>query len=156
MNSVFLIGNLGADPEVKYLPSGTQVTNFSLAVTDVWKDRQTGEKREKTNWISIEAFGRTAEICSKYLKKGSKIAIRGTLSYQEWNDQSTGEKRSILRVKAMEMEMLQTPRTRETTSPNQFSTPDQRSSAPPPQPDSAYNEPDSSDSGSDLNDEIPF
>lgn len=123
MNVVFLIGNLGSDPEIRYLPSGTQIAKMRLAVNETWFDKETSQKQVKTNWINLSAFGRTAEICGRFVKKGHKIAIRGSLEYREWTDSKDGTKRSALDVRVMELEML--------TPKREGGMPDQASSAPP-------------------------
>lgn len=79
LNKCTFIGRLGRDPETKYAASGTAVTNFSIAVSETWKDKSTGEKREKTEWINCVAFGRTAEICGEYLVKGKQVYIEGKM-----------------------------------------------------------------------------
>ncbi|MBN2054129.1 single-stranded DNA-binding protein [bacterium] len=109
MNVVFLIGRLGADPEIRFLPSGAQIAKMRLAVSDRWTDKASGQRQEKTHWIGLTAFGKTADVISRYVKKGHKIAIRGALEYREWTDNRDGGKRSMLEVKVMELEML-TPR----------------------------------------------
>lgn len=88
VNKVILIGNLGADPEVKSMPNGNAVTTISLATTDSWKDRQTGEQRERTEWHRVVFFGRLAEIAGQYLRKGSKVYVEGALRTRKWQDQS--------------------------------------------------------------------
>jgi len=86
MNKVMLIGNLGKDPETRYTPSGTAVTNFNVATTEKWKDRESGEKKEKTEWHRIVCFGKLAEIAGEYLSKGSKVFIEGRLQTRDWED----------------------------------------------------------------------
>ena len=88
INKVILIGNLGQDPETRYMPNGGAVTNFSVATTESWKDKQTGESRDKTEWHRIVVFGKLAEIASQYLKKGSQIYLEGQLQTRKWQDQS--------------------------------------------------------------------
>lgn len=84
MNKVILIGNLGRDPELRYTPDGTPVANFSIATSERWKDKTTGEKREKTEWHRIVAWRRLAEICNEYLTKGRQVAIEGKLRTRSW------------------------------------------------------------------------
>ena len=79
VNKVIVVGNLGKDPETRFMPDGKAVCNFSVATTDTWKDKATGEKKEATEWHRISAFGRLAEICGEYLKKGSQVYIEGKL-----------------------------------------------------------------------------
>ncbi len=92
VNKVILIGNLGRDPEVRTTQSGTKVANLSLATSDSWKDRNTGEKREKTEWHRVVIFGNLADIAERYLKKGSKVYISGQLQTRKWQDQSGQDK----------------------------------------------------------------
>ena len=88
INKVILVGRLGKDPETKYMPSGDAVTSFSIATSENWKDKQTGEKREKTEWHNIVAFRRLGEICGEYLRKGSQVYIEGKLQTRKWQDQN--------------------------------------------------------------------
>ncbi len=88
VNKVILIGNLGRDPEVRTTQSGTKVANLSLATSDSWKDRNTGERREKTEWHRVVIFGNLADIAERYLKKGSKVYVAGQLQTRKWQDQS--------------------------------------------------------------------
>lgn len=88
INKVILIGNLGADPEVKYLPSGNAVANLRLATDESYKDRQTGQMVPKTEWHRVTIFGKVAEVAGQYLKKGSKVYIEGKLQTRKWQDQS--------------------------------------------------------------------
>lgn len=87
INKVILIGNLGQDPEVRYMANGNAVTNLSLATLDTWKNKQTGEIREKTEWHKVVIFGKLAEIAGEYLSKGSQIYIEGSLQTRKWQDQ---------------------------------------------------------------------
>lgn len=103
INKAILIGNLGADPEVRYTQTGTAVANFNIAVTETWtKD---GEKHEKTEWLRIVAFARLGEICGEYLKKGSKVYIEGKIQTRSWDDKD-GVKRYTTEIIAREMKML--------------------------------------------------
>ena len=88
INKVILIGNLGNDPEVKYMPNGEAVANVSVATSDTWKDKNTGEQVERTEWHRVVFFRRLAEIVGEYLKKGSKVYIEGKLQTRKWQDQS--------------------------------------------------------------------
>ena len=105
VNKVILIGNLGQDPETKSLPSGSAVTNIRVATTEGWKDKQTGEKKEHTEWHSVVFFDRLAEIAGQYLKKGSQVYIEGTLRTRKWQDKS-GNDRYTTEIRASEMQML--------------------------------------------------
>ncbi|KGK41603.1 single-stranded DNA-binding protein [Nitrincola sp. A-D6] len=105
INKVILIGNLGQDPEVKYMPSGNAVTNLTLATSDTWKDKQTGQPQERTEWHRVVFFNRLAEIAGEYLRKGSKVYIEGALRTRKWQDQS-GQDRYTTEIVANEMQML--------------------------------------------------
>lgn len=104
VNKVILIGNLGADPEVRYSQNGTAVANFRIATTEVWK-KQDGSKEENTEWHRIVAFGRLGEICGEYLSKGSKVYIEGRLQTRKWDDRD-GNTRYTTEIVAREMKML--------------------------------------------------
>ena len=104
VNKVILIGNLGKDPEIRSFPSGDQVANVSLATTDKWKDKQTGEAKEHTEWHRLQFTGRLAEIAGQYLKKGSQIYVEGSIRTRKWQDQSGQDKYSTeIRVDSMQM-----------------------------------------------------
>ncbi|MCG6895467.1 MAG: single-stranded DNA-binding protein [Desulfobacteraceae bacterium] len=105
INKVILIGNLGRDPEIRYAPSGTAVANFTIATSERWKDRDSGEWRDRTEWHRIVAFGRLAEICGEYLSKGRQVYIEGKLQTREWEDKE-GNRRFTTEVLANEMKML--------------------------------------------------
>ena len=105
VNKAILIGNLGRDPELRYTTGGTPVANFTLATTDRWKDAQTGEKKERTEWHRIAAFGRLAEIMSEYLRKGSQVYIEGKIRTRKWQDQN-GNDRYSTEIIADQMQML--------------------------------------------------
>ena len=87
VNKVIIIGNLGNDPEVKYLPSGGAVANFTLATSESWKDKNTGEQKEKTEWHRVAVFGKLAEIAGEYLRKGSQVYVEGKLQTRKWQNQ---------------------------------------------------------------------
>lgn len=105
INKVILIGNLGADPEVKYMPSGDPVTTIRLATSESWKDKSTGENVEKTEWHRVVFFKRLAEIAGEYLKKGSKVYVEGRLQTRKWQGQD-GQDRYTTEIVANEMQML--------------------------------------------------
>lgn len=105
INKVILVGNLGNDPEVKYMPNGGAVTNISIATTDSWKDKNTGDKQERTEWHRVVFFNRLAEIVGEYLRKGSQIYIEGSLRTRKWQDQS-GQDKYTTEIVAKEMQML--------------------------------------------------
>lgn len=105
VNKVILVGNLGNDPETKYMPSGSAVTNLSVATNESWKDKQTGEQKERTEWHRVAMFGRLAEIAAEYLRKGSQVYIEGKLRTRKWQDQQGNDKYTT-EIIADEMQML--------------------------------------------------
>ncbi|HET7204269.1 MAG TPA: single-stranded DNA-binding protein [Steroidobacteraceae bacterium] len=105
VNKVILVGNLGKDPESRYMPNGKAVTNFSVATTDSWKDKQTGEQREQTEWHNIVMYERLAEVAAEYLKKGSQVYIEGRLRTRKWQDKE-GRDRYTTEIIANDMQML--------------------------------------------------
>lgn len=105
VNKVILIGNLGGDPEVRYMPSGGAVANITLATSEAWKDKQTGEQHDRTEWHRVAFFNRLAEIVGEYLKKGSKIYVEGSLRTRKWQDKN-GQDRYTTEIIASEMQML--------------------------------------------------
>lgn len=105
VNKVILIGNLGQDPEVRYMPNGNAVTNVSIATSESWKDKNTGETQERTEWHRVVFFRRLAEIVGEYLKKGAKVYVEGRLQTRKWQDQS-GQDRYTTEIIADQMQML--------------------------------------------------
>lgn len=105
VNKVILVGNLGADPEVRYMPSGGAVANLSLATSDNWKDKQTGQTQERTEWHRVVLFNRLGEIAGEYLKKGAKVYIEGRIQTRKWQDK-TGVERYTTEIIGTEMQML--------------------------------------------------
>ncbi|MCG6881677.1 MAG: single-stranded DNA-binding protein [Deltaproteobacteria bacterium] len=108
VNKVILIGRLGADPEVRYTPSGVAVANFSIATSEEWKDKSTGEKKEQTEWHKVVAWRRLGEICGEYLQKGRQVYIEGRLQTRSWEDKE-GNKRWTTEILALNMQMLGSP-----------------------------------------------
>jgi single-strand DNA-binding protein len=105
INKCILVGNLGADPEVRYSPSGAAVTNIRIATSEVWRDKQSGEQQERTEWHRIVFFGRLAEIAGEYLKKGQQVYVEGRLQTRKWQDRD-GNDRFTTEIVANEMQML--------------------------------------------------
>src|SRR5260221_5681054 len=105
VNKVILIGNLGADPETRSMPSGTTVANIRIATSESWKDKQSGEQKERTEWHNVAMFGRLGEIAGEYLRKGSQVYIEGSLRTRKWQDKE-GRDRYTTEVIADEMQML--------------------------------------------------
>ena len=105
INKVILVGNLGQDPETRYMPNGKAVTNLRLATSESWKDKQTGEQREQTEWHSIVMYDKLAEIAAEYLRKGSQVYVEGKLRTRKWQDKE-GRDRYTTEINANEMQML--------------------------------------------------
>lgn len=105
INKVILIGNLGTDPEVRYMPNGNPVTTLAIATSEAWKDKNTGERQERTEWHRVVMFNRLAEIAGEYLKKGSKVYIEGSLRTRKWQDQN-GSDRYTTEINANDLQML--------------------------------------------------
>lgn len=148
VNKVILVGNLGNDPETRFLPSGGAVTNISLATSRSWKDKNTGQQQEQTEWHRVVLFNRLAEIAGEYLKKGSKVYVEGSLRTNKWQDKDGNDKYST-EIIAAELQMLDGKGGASDSSPayNQSSQPSpSRSSAP-------VTEVDNDDFGGD---DIPF
>ena len=105
INKVILVGNLGKDPEVRYMPSGNAVCNVTIATSDSWKDKQSGEQKDRTEWHNVVFYSRLAEIAGEYLKKGSQVYVEGRLQTRKWQDQQ-GQDRYTTEIVADQMQML--------------------------------------------------
>jgi len=140
VNKVIVVGNLGQDPETRYMPSGSAVTNLRIATNESWKDKQTGEQKDRTEWHSVAMFGRLAEIAAEYLRKGSQVYIEGKLRTRKWQDKD-GHDRYTTEIIADEMQMLGSRSGGGAPAMSDSPPP----SAPPPKP-----------SGDDFDDDIPF
>ena len=105
VNKVIIVGNLGQDPETRYMPSGSAVNNFTVATNESWKDKQTGEQKDRTEWHRVAMFNRLAEIAAEYLRKGSQVYIEGKLRTRKWQGQD-GNDRYTTEIIADEMQML--------------------------------------------------
>lgn len=151
VNKVTLIGNLGNDPEMKALPSGSQVANLSIATTDSWRDKSSGEMQERTEWHRVVCFDRLAEICGQYLKKGSRIYMEGSLRTRSWEQE--GQKRYSTEIVGREMMMLDGRGDSDMSSQNPSPRPQNTAVAQPqPQPPPVSQPmPDPN-----IDDEIPF
>jgi single-strand DNA-binding protein len=151
INKVILVGNLGQDPEVRYSADGRAIANITVATSDTWKDKQSGEMRDKTEWHRVVFFNRLGEIAGEYLKKGSKVYIEGKLQTRKWQDKS-GADRYTTEIVANEMQMLDS---RSGGTANFDSAPAggmSRPSAPPPMQQHAA----PMEAVDDFNDDIPF
>jgi single-strand DNA-binding protein len=118
VNKVILVGRLGADPEVRYTTGGAAVANFRMATSEEWRDKNSGEKQERTEWHRIVAFGRLGEICGEFLHKGKQVYIEGRLQTRSWEDKD-GNTRYITEIVARDMQMLGAPAGRESREPAQ-------------------------------------
>lgn len=144
INKVILVGNLGADPETRYMPSGGAVTNLSIATSEGWKDKNTGEQQERTEWHRVVLFNRLAEIAGEYLRKGSKVYVEGSLRTRKWQDKN-GVDRYTTEIIAGEMQMLDSRGGSQSYSDGPSSS---QSSAKPAQAEPAM--------ADDFDDDIPF
>ncbi len=151
VNKVILIGNLGNDPDIRYTASGAAVANISLATAESWKDKNTGEQQERTEWHRIVFFGRLAEIVGEYLRKGSQIYVEGRLQTRKWEDKE-GKDRYTTEIVANEMQMLGS---RSGGSANYDSAPKSATPDNTPEPQAATSAPAPS-STNDFDDDIPF
>ena len=153
VNKVILVGNLGSDPDTRYLPDGNAVTNISVATSQSWKDKETGQTNERTEWHKVVFFRRLAEIAGEYLKKGSKVYIEGSLRTRQWEKE--GQKHYSTEIIASEMQMLDSRGEMGSGSGGGYSQSDMSDDrAPPPQApgNSAFESPPPED----FDDDIPF
>lgn len=149
LNQCQFIGNVGKAPEVRYSPSGDAICNFSVAVNESWKDKNTGEKKETTEWVRIVAYRKLAEICGEYLKAGSPVWVQGKLKTRKWQDKETGADRYATEIIADQMQML-SGGPREESAPARPATPQRqqpRPAAPAAGPAANF---------ADMDDDIPF
>jgi single-strand DNA-binding protein len=146
VNKVILIGNLGADPETRYLPSGDAVTNIRIATTETWKDKN-GEKQEHTEWHRVAFFGRLAEIAGEYLKKGSPVYVEGRLQTRKWQDKD-GQERYTTEIRADRMQLL--------GGRGASTEPMSREPAPAAQEGGAKAQPRKGGAFDEMDDDIPF
>lgn len=145
INKVIVVGNLGQDPDTRYMPSGSAVTNITVATNESWKDKQTGEQKDRTEWHKVAMFGRLAEIAAEYLRKGSQVYIEGKLRTRKWQDKD-GKDRYTTEIVADEMQMLGGRGGAGGSAPMRDDRPPQGApSSPPPQ-----------GSSDDFDDDIPF
>ncbi len=161
VNKVILVGNVGGDPEVRYMPSGSAVTNISIATSENWKDKQTGQPQERTEWHRVVFFNRLAEIASEYVRKGSKLYVEGSLRTRQW--EQDGIKRYSTEIVGSEMQMLDSRQGGDNIPPTQSRPPQSGSSSPPPsqpapQTQQSTQQPIQQPGGfdADFDDDIPF
>ncbi|MFQ3334389.1 MAG: single-strand DNA-binding protein [Woeseiaceae bacterium] len=144
VNKVILVGTLGADPDTRYTPSNAAVTNLSIATNESWKDKQSGEQKEKTEWHRVVMFNRLAEIATEYLRKGSQVYIEGKIQTRKWEDKE-GKDRWTTEIVANEMQMLGSRSSGGNSAPSPIEgSPSNTTSAPKPQ------------GSDDFDDDIPF
>ena len=156
VNKVIVLGNVGKDPETRTFPDGGQITNVTVATTDKWKDKQTGEKREATEWHRITFQGRLAEIAAQYIVKGSPIYIEGSLHTRKWTDQAGVEKYST-EIKAASLQLLGSrPQRPDQGGQPGYDAPAPRQAPPPRQSAPAARAPAGGSGFDDMDDDIPF
>ncbi|MEO5607337.1 MAG: single-stranded DNA-binding protein [Polaromonas sp.] len=168
INKVIIVGNLGKDPEMRSFPSGDQVANVTIATTDRWKDKQSGEMKEATEWHRVVFNGRLAEIVGQYLRKGSQVYVEGSLRTRKWTDQSGVEKYTT-EIRADQMQMLGSRQGMGGAgegggggygagqeAPRQSAAPASRPASPPPRQAPAPSQSPASSGFDDMDDDIPF
>ena len=153
VNKVIIVGNLGADPEVRYMPSGGAVTNISIATSEQWTDKTSGQKQERTEWHRVTLFNRLGEIAGEYLKKGSQVYIEGSLRTDKYQDKNTGEDRYSTGIIANNMQLLGG--RMDNTGGGDFNQAQRPAQAPSASP-SAAQEPAAMANAGDFDDDIPF
>ncbi|HKY01464.1 MAG TPA: single-stranded DNA-binding protein [Burkholderiales bacterium] len=149
VNKVILVGNLGADPETRYMPSGDAIANIRIATTDKWKDKQSGDMKEATEWHRVSFFGRLAEIVGQYCKKGSQIYIEGRIRTRKYQDKETGQDRYSTEIVAESMQLLGSRQGQGDAPPQNFSGGGGESRAPAAKKTPAGG-------FGDMDDDIPF
>jgi|SRR5690625_734224 len=154
VNKVILVGNLGRDPEIRYSPDGAAICNLSIATSYQWRDRNSGERRENTEWHRVVLFNRLAEIAGEYLRKGRPVYIEGRLQTRKWQDKETGQDRYSTEIVAEQMQML--------GGRDDVSAPMDDFSSPMPQQQQQQRQPQSSPQAApdlgmaDMDDDVPF
>lgn len=157
LNKVELIGNLGADPELRYLQNGGAVANLNIATSESWKDKTTGEKKEKTEWHRVVIFGKLAEIAGEYLRKGSKVFIEGALQTRKWQDQDGVDRYTTEIVVAMNGRMIMLSAANDNQAGGQRQGSQQGGWGQPQQPThSGQQKPPANEPPMDFDDDIPF
>jgi len=163
VNKVILVGNLGRDPEVRYSPDGAAICNVSIATTSQWKDKNSGERREETEWHRVVFYNRLAEIAGEYLRKGRSVYVEGRLKTRKWQDKDTGQDRYSTEIVADQMQMLGGRDSGDASmgggdyaGGGQSAPAPQRSQQRPTQPRPAAPQAASSANLADMDDDIPF
>lgn len=156
VNKVILVGNLGQDPEIRYMPNGTAVANISVATSESWRDKNTGEQKEVTEWHRVVLYRRLAEVAGEYLKKGAKVYIEGRLRTRKWQDQN-GQDRYTTEIQADEMQMLDSRQGDQQGAGFQNSAPSAGRQTPPQSRlQQSHQPPASAEPPIDFDDDIPF
>jgi single-strand DNA-binding protein len=153
INKVILVGNVGVDPDVRYLPNGNAVTTLSLATSETWKDKQTGDKQERTEWHRVVCFNRLGEIAGEYVRKGSKLYVEGSLRTRKWQDQQ-GQDRYTTEIIANDIQMLDTKGGNNSAPFDDSMAPPHAQQAPRTAPASTAQA--AQDAFDELDDDIPF
>ncbi len=153
INKVILVGNVGGDPEVRYMPNGNAVTSLSIATSETWKDKQSGDKQERTEWHRVVCFNRLGEIAGEYVRKGSKLYVEGSLRTRKWQDQQ-GQDRYTTEIIATDIQMLDSKVASGASSYD-------NASSPPAYHNTSNNKPESQNAPAasafeELDDDIPF
>jgi len=153
VNKVIIVGNLGNDPETRTFPDGGSLTNISIATSEKWKDKQTGQEQERTEWHKVQFNGRLAEVAAQYLHKGSKVYVEGSLRTRKWQDKDTGADRYATDIMARSMQMLDSREGGHQNNQPQAAAPQAppAQQAPPQAPQQAP-----SNNFDDFDDDIPF
>jgi len=154
VNKVILVGNLGADPEVRYMPNGGAVTNISIATSEQWTDKASGQKQERTEWHRVTLFNRMGEIAGEYLKKGSQVYIEGSIRTDKYQDKNSGEDRYSTQIIARDMQLLGGRTDGGGGEFNQSSRPQQSPAQSTQQPANTGSVPTAA--GAEFDDDIPF
>jgi single-strand DNA-binding protein len=155
INKVILIGNIGGDPDVRYMPNGNAVTTLSLATSESWKDKQTGEKQERTEWHRVVCYNRLGEIAGEYIRKGSKLYVEGSLRTRKWQDQQ-GQDKYTTEIIASDIQMLDAKSQGSAFSESPQAQSSAQGTSAPPTRSQPVNESTAQAAFDDLNDDIPF
>ncbi|MGQ3891833.1 single-stranded DNA-binding protein [Legionella sp. CNM-4043-24] len=154
INKVILVGNVGVDPDVRYLPNGNAVTTLSIATSETWKDKQTGDKQERTEWHRVVCFNRLGEIAGEYVRKGSKLYVEGSLRTRKWQDQQ-GQDRYTTEIVANDIQMLDSKGGSSGSYDDSMQMPPQQQ-APRKAPSAPAAAQSAQDAFDELDDDIPF
>lgn len=154
INKVILVGNVGVDPDVRYLPNGNAVTTLSIATSESWKDKTTGEKQDRTEWHRVVCFNRLGEIAGEYVRKGSKLYVEGSLRTRKWQDQQ-GQDKYTTEIIAADIQMLDS---KSGSSSNYDEMPQAQHASAPQRPNASKQQPSQAaqDAFDQLDDDIPF